>query len=313
MNIKPLIEQINNLKAEVQRRTQAYLTDTEYISIVDNQLNGYLKALNAFCATNNLSNYAQEISNFLPIERNAIEFFCFFDGIADNLIATDNLLAGRARINVIHNIAVELQQSMTKYNIDSYLSNFGISIPENLCAASKRVYVEQLLSSVDSLIVVNIAEDLGVFSCGVIETEIADKLSNDFLNQQINKCKMKINTKDYDGARTNARTLIEEVLLSLEERLLGVRQSYDGKLGPLYSRVSKLIHMSPDRNLDNDLNKILTGFISISSGFAGISNTFSDRHATTKHPSLHHAKFAVNSALVFCEFLIDSYQYQNKC
>jgi len=37
-----------------------------------------------------------------------------------------------------------------------------------------------------------------------------------------------------------------------------------------------------------------------------------DRHATAKHPEKHHAKIAVNGAMIICEFLIDSFEYQQQ-
>ena len=67
-----------------------------------------------------------------------------------------------------------------------------------------------------------------------------------------------------------------------------------------------------DKRVDNSLNEILMGFLAIINGFASISNNIADRHATAKHPKQHHAKIAVNSAMVICEFLLDSFEYQQK-
>ena len=157
----------------------------------------------------------------------------------------------------------------------------------------------------------NIAKDLNLFAPGIIDEEIEDKASSDFINQQITKCKSKMNLGDYDGAITNARTLLEEILLSIEEKVIGSRQDYDGNLFQLYKRVSKQINMYPDDSkINNSLNEILRGFVSIVNGFAGLSNNIGDRHATIKHPSHHHAKLAVNSSFVISDFLLESYQYQ---
>ena len=120
-----------------------------------------------------------------------------------------------------------------------------------------------------------------------------------------------LNASDYDGAITNARTLIEEILLSIEEQLEGTRQPYDGNLMVLYKSVSKQINLYPDDSqTGNSFNEILRGFISIINGFAGISNSIADRHATAKHPRKHHAKIAVNSAMIIADFLLDSFEYQ---
>ena len=213
---------------------------------------------------------------------------------------------------MISNIAYELQATMTRDGIDAYLGGFSVPISnENYTVNSKRVYVENTLKDVDGITIMNIAKDLQLLFADVVETEITEKLSSEFVGQQITKCKQKMNSSDYDGAITNARTLIEEILLSIEERLDGARQPYDGNLMGLYKRVSKQIHLYPDDSkTGNSFNEILRGFISIINGFAGISNSIADRHATVKHPRKHHAKISVNSAMILSDFLLDSFEYQ---
>lgn len=312
MNIKEIVGQIDVLKNQVQRSTQSYMMDADCTTIIDDQLNGYVRAIQAYCSTNNLMAIANNIIELLPIERNAIEFFCFWDGVKSDIVEHSNGVWGQNRLRIITAIAYELQSSMTKDNIDVYLSGFGVETSDsNYTVNSKRVYVENTLRNVDGIIIMNIAKDLNLFAPGIIDEEIEDKASSDFINQQITKCKSKMNSGDYDGAITNARTLLEEILLSIEEKVIGLRQDYEGNLPQLYKRVSKQINMYPDDSkIDNTLNEILRGFVSIVNGFAGISNNIGDRHATIKHPGHHHAKLAVNSSFVLSDFLLESYQYQ---
>ena len=312
MNINDIAEQIDALKTQVQRSTQSYMLDADCTSVIDDQLNGYVRAMQSYCSTNNLKAIAQNITELLPIEGNAIEFFCFWDGVKSDIVDHSNGPFGQNRLRIITAIAYELQSSMTKDDIDVYLSGFGVEISDsNYTVNSKRVYVENTLKNADGIIIMNIVKDLNLFAPGIIDEEIEDKSSSEYLNQQISKCKSKMNSGDYDGAITNARTLIEEVLLSIEEKVVGARQDYDGKLPAMYKRVSKLINMYPDDSaVNNSLNEVLRGFVSIVSGFAGLSNNIGDRHATIKHPSHHHAKLAVNSAFVISDFLLESYQYQ---
>ena len=312
MNIREIAEQIDALKTQVQRSTQSYMMDADCTTIIDNQLNGYVRAIQSYCSTNNLIAIANNIIELLPIERNAIEFFCFWDGVKSDVVEHSNGAMGQNRLRIITAIAYELQSSMTKDNIDVYLSGFGIETSDsNYTVNSKRVYVENILGNVDGIIIMNIAKDLDLFAPGIIDEEIKEKASSDYINQQITKCKSKMNTGDYDGAITNARTLIEEILLSIEEKIVGSRQDYDGNLLTLYKRVSKQINMYPDDSkVENSLKQILRGFLSILNGFASLSNDIGDRHATIKHPSHHHAKLAVNSSFVISDFLLESYQYQ---
>ena len=313
MNIERIANSIDSLEKEVQLHTNSYMLDPDCTSIIDAQLNGYVKAIQTYCKLNNLISFSESIADFFPISQNAIEFFCLWDGIKADILEHSTALQGKERQKVISNIAYELQVSMTTTQIEAYLGGFSVPITgdSHICN-SKRVYVEGLLKMVDGSTIMSIAKDLGLIDADIIETETLDKTASEYVQQQISKCRKKMNTGDYDGAITNARTLIEEVLLGIEADLVGDRQEYDGKLPSLYKRVSKLINMFPDTKTENSFNEILRGFMSIVNGFAGISNNIADRHATTKHPQKHHAKVAVNSALIISEFLIDSFAYQRQ-
>lgn len=313
MDIEKTANSIDLLEKEVQRNTNSYMLDTDCTSIIDSQLNGHIKEIQTYCKLNNLISFSESIADFFPINQNAIDFFCLWDGIKADILEHSTTLQGKERQRVIFNIACELQSLMTASQIDAYLGGFSVPITgANYTCNSKRVYVENLLKMVDGSTIMNIAKDLNLICADIIETKTLDKTTSEFVQQQISKCKKKMNTGDYDGAITNARTLVEEVLLSIEKELAGDRQEYDGNLPSLYKRVSKQINMFPDTKTENSFNEILRGFISIVNGFAGISNNIADRHATTKHPKKHHAKVAVNSALIISEFLLDSFDYQRQ-
>lgn len=313
MDVKRIMAEIDILEHQVQIDTHSYMMDPECTDIVDSQLNGYAKAILSYCDMNNLIAYSNVLRDSIPIDRNAIEFFCVLDGIKTDILEHSESLQGRRRQQIISSIAHELQESMTKYEIDDYLSGFSVPLSEsNYTVNSKRVYVQNTLKDVDGIIIKSIAKDLQLISSEVLETDLGSLSDSEFISQQISKCKAKMNGADFDGAITNARTLIEEVLLVIEEHIQGARQSYDGDLLKLYKRVSKLINMYPnDTATSNSFNEILRGFISVVNGFAGLSNNIADRHATPIHPKKHHAKLAVNSSMILSEFLLESFEYQN--
>ena len=58
-----------------------------------------------------------------------------------------------------------------------------------------------------------------------------------FINEQIEKSERKIQGEDYDGAITNARSLVEAVLTLIESSLDSDPPQYDGDLPRLYKRV----------------------------------------------------------------------------
>lgn len=135
----------------------------------------------------------------------------------------------------------------------------------------------------------------------------------EFIREQISKCKSKIELSDYDGAITNARSLLESVLQDIELKIISKNQKYDGKINKLYKRVQKLLNLDPDRkDISDSLKQLLGGIVTIVSGISSIRNSMSDAHTRSYKPAKHHAKLAVNSVYTICMFLLDSFEYQVK-
>lgn len=136
-------------------------------------------------------------------------------------------------------------------------------------------------------------------------------LSHPFIDEQIEKCDTKIAGADFSGAVTNARTLVEAVLLALEAELTGIQPTYDGDLPRLYKRVQKLLNLEPDRkDISEALRAVLSGLSSIVHGLAPLRNKMSDAHPAVFQPAKHHAKLAVNAAKTLVDFLFDTFEYQ---
>lgn len=133
-----------------------------------------------------------------------------------------------------------------------------------------------------------------------------------FIDEQVSKMDRKVREEDYDGAITNARSLLEAVLQQLDQSLDPSSPSYDGDLPKLYKRVQKLLNLDPGRpDIDQSLRQVLSGFISIIQGLSSLSNKMGDRHVRTYKPSRHHAILVCNSAKSLCNFLFDTYAYQH--
>ncbi|MBY0597351.1 abortive infection family protein [Bacillus bingmayongensis] len=147
----------------------------------------------------------------------------------------------------------------------------------------------------------------------IIKKEEIEILSTEFMSQQIEKCDKKILDGDYDGAITNARSLVEEVLLALEERITGERGKNKGDISEIYNRVKKYINFDQSqKDLNETLKQILTGLNSIVIGVGRLRSKASDSHARAYKPSKHHAELAVNTAKTFTSFIISSYLYQQE-
>jgi len=135
--------------------------------------------------------------------------------------------------------------------------------------------------------------------------------NHEFISEQIEKCRNKIKNQDFDGAITNARSLLEAILVEIEKKLVKEPPKYDGHLNRLFNRVRELLNLDPSReDLSQNLKKILSGLINIVSGLAPIRNKMSDSHARELKPSKHHAVLVVNAVKTVSNFLFDTFEYQ---
>lgn len=67
------------------------------------------------------------------------------------------------------------------------------------------------------------------------------------IEEQIEKCRQKIQGEDYEGAITNARSLVETLLTTIEKELDPKAPDPDGDLVKTYNRVRALLNLDPSR------------------------------------------------------------------
>jgi hypothetical protein len=150
---------------------------------------------------------------------------------------------------------------------------------------------------------------------GAVAFERPSKASKDinqvFINQQIEKCDQKITDNDFDGAITNARSLLEAVLSEVEIELSTENpEPYDGDLVKLYKRVQKLLNLEPKRSdISEPLKQVLTGLTSIVCGLSGLRNKMSDAHVRSYQPAKRHALLVVNSAKTLAAFIEETKEH----
>jgi Abortive infection C-terminus len=137
------------------------------------------------------------------------------------------------------------------------------------------------------------------------------EITHVFIDEQIQKCDKKLQENDFDGAITNARSLVEAVLTAIEEEFDSNAPDYDGNLPKLYKRVQRHLNLCPGQEaLADCLRQILSGLTSVVTGLSTLRNTMSDSHVISYKPSKHHAILAVNSAKTLCNFLFETKEYQ---
>lgn len=129
------------------------------------------------------------------------------------------------------------------------------------------------------------------------------------VKDHLNKCYLKINSGDYSGAITNARTLLEQILREIEVKLDSNAPEYDGNLPKLYKRVMKIFKF--EENLPEKIKtiyqQILGGLSGSINGFAGLRNTMSDSHPIEHTPTQNDALLAVNESKTLANFIVRHY------
>lgn len=149
----------------------------------------------------------------------------------------------------------------------------------------------------------------------LVETTGLNNIDFEYIQEQVKKCNAKIAEKDYEGAITNSRTLIESICLYIFEKKKG-QYDYKGNLIRLYKDVSKILNMTPADYPDGNLKQILSGVFSIINGVSGLRNDFSDAHGnspkTTYKVDERHAILTVNLSKTIAEYLYLSYEKSEK-
>lgn len=144
-----------------------------------------------------------------------------------------------------------------------------------------------------------------------IECEVPHELSYGHILEDITKSENRIDSGDYSGAITSAKSLIEgvckEIILQIEgEEIIG-----SPNLPELFKRVRILLNLDPsNESLQKPLKQVVSGLIQVVHGLNEVRNKSGDSHARKVNPSLHHALLVVNSAKTVVNFLFHTYEYQ---
>ena len=139
------------------------------------------------------------------------------------------------------------------------------------------------------------------------------QLTETSIQEHLEKARLKIANGDPAGAIANAYTLAEEFLKQLLRKTGTTFNENEGDIRALYKLLAEPLHLAPrNDSLENYLKAILEGLQRQIGGLFELANKASDRHARKYNPAPHHARLAVNVAFTLCEFLLESYEYQQK-
>ncbi len=159
----------------------------------------------------------------------------------------------------------------------------------------------------------SVAERLERSASGLIavdELPMDLRLHPDFIEEQIGKCSAKVTSGDFDGAITNARSLVEAVLKELLALVDPGADAGKPDLPRLYKEVNRRMNLDPARSQHPGVQSTLRGLIGVVGGLAEARNRMSDAHAPSYRPLEHHARLVVNAAFALCLFLVAAHESQ---
>lgn len=193
---------------------------------------------------------------------------------------------------VVRDNTEEAEKLVSMFN--EYLSHDGVKLVASMHISGKAVYEAVKLDLVN------------------VEIESKAKVSHEFVTNQFQKCDRKLDEGDFDGAVTNARSLVEGVLGDIYKQCTGETMPETGDLRKDYAEVKKLLNLSDVADADEALKTISRGLAAIVHGIDSLSNDMGDRHRPIAKPDRRHARLAVNAAKTLVEFLYDTVEHQRQ-
>jgi hypothetical protein len=148
----------------------------------------------------------------------------------------------------------------------------------------------------------------------LVGVALADGTQGDlctFITLGLAKSEEKLQQEDYDGAITNARSVLEAVMKHIETLAVGTPTETKGDLIKQFAAVKNLLGLDPSRDdIHPSLKQTLSGLVSVVNGIAAARNAMSDAHARPYTPAAHHARLVVNASRTVSEFLLSAFENQ---
>ncbi|PLT29827.1 abortive infection family protein [Peribacillus deserti] len=123
-----------------------------------------------------------------------------------------------------------------------------------------------------------------------IQSNVPPDLTYRNIVRDLSNCDKRIGDKDYAGAITSARTVVEGVckenLTILGEKVTDENLS----LPKLFNLLSKHLNLdSSNTKFEKSLKEITSGLSKVIQGLSEVRNQSSDSHSKTVNPQFHHA------------------------
>ena len=112
----------------------------------------------------------------------------------------------------------------------------------------------------------------------VIETPKVKIITSQYIRELPERIKDDLENKDYDSVITKSRTLLEEVLIFIIEKMTFERYKSNGDLVKIYQDATELLNMRQKSDWDKRVNELLGGLHKLVSAISSMRNMNSDAH-----------------------------------
>ena len=144
----------------------------------------------------------------------------------------------------------------------------------------------------------------------VINTPKVNVVTQQYIRELPNRIKEDLANKDYDSVITKSRTLLEEVLIYIIEKLTKERYKSNGDLVKIYQDVTELLNMRQKKDWDKRVNELLGGMHKMVSAISSMRNINSDAHGAGSgriEIKEREALLASQSAMMLAEYWLSVY------
>ena len=184
--------------------------------------------------------------------------------------------------------------------LENYYNNSFYSIIQRINTCLYIDGYELSICNDNKVIYKKIGEDI------IVEFDNVDKINNEYVIKLHCDALAELNNCNYDSVITKSRTMMEEILIELIKDK-NINPNDNGNIIELYKQYKALYNFNIDKKTDMCLKKLLGGLETIVQSVSEMRNNYSDSHGSSNRimADRQHAILVLNSALTFCEYIIN--------
>lgn len=149
----------------------------------------------------------------------------------------------------------------------------------------------------------------------VIETPKVKIINSRYIRELPERIKDDLDNKDYDSVITKSRTLLEEVLIFIIEKLTFERYKSNGDLVKIYQDATEQMNMRQKSDWDKRVNGLLGGLHKLVSAISSMRNMNSDAHGAGSgriNINKREALLVAHSSMMLAEYWLSVFEEKDQ-